>query len=190
MSQWKNGIPIEVTPFAYAKVLLNLADLGSPYNIEDGLPGLRLRMGKMKAGPVVSDNGNFIIDAPFPETMMRDPAEVCPGASPSSEDYHVRTDALQLLRKIKMFTGVVEVGLFCNMAHAAYFGMEVSSRLPPHPVEAGLADASRTVRSRCTRRMGLPRRYRRSRMCHCSTSICLALGLKKYLLHSPECGGS
>jgi ribose 5-phosphate isomerase len=27
-----------------------------------------------------------------------------------------------------MFTGVVEVGLFCNMAEAAYFGMEV--RLP------------------------------------------------------------
>jgi ribose 5-phosphate isomerase A len=53
-----------------------LADLGSPYNIEDGLPGLRLRMGKMKAGPVVSDNGNFIIDAPFPEAMMKDPKEV------------------------------------------------------------------------------------------------------------------
>lgn len=24
-----------------------------------------------------------------------------------------------------MFTGVVEVGLFCDMAEAAYFGMEV-----------------------------------------------------------------
>ena len=33
-------------------------------------------MGKMKAGPVVSDNGNFIIDAPFPEHMMKDPVEV------------------------------------------------------------------------------------------------------------------
>jgi len=30
----------------------------------------------MKAGPVVSDNGNFIIDAPFPESMMKDPVEV------------------------------------------------------------------------------------------------------------------
>jgi len=31
-----------------------------------------------------------------------------------------------------MFTGVVEVGLFCNMAEAAYFGMEVrpSSSIP------------------------------------------------------------
>jgi hypothetical protein len=37
-------------------------------------------MGKMKAGPVVSDNGNFIIDAPFPESMMKDPVEV---SSPS-----------------------------------------------------------------------------------------------------------
>lgn len=36
------------------------------------------------------------------------------------------TRTYQLLRKIKMFTGVVEVGLFCDMAQAAYFGMEVS----------------------------------------------------------------
>jgi ribose 5-phosphate isomerase A len=33
-------------------------------------------MGKMKAGPVVSDNGNFIIDAPFPGQMMQKPEEV------------------------------------------------------------------------------------------------------------------
>jgi ribose 5-phosphate isomerase len=32
----------------------------------------------------------------------------------------------QLLHKIKMLTGVVEVGLFCDMAKAAYFGNEVS----------------------------------------------------------------
>ena len=29
-----------------------------------------------KAGPVVTDNGNFVIDAPFSEEMMRDPHEV------------------------------------------------------------------------------------------------------------------
>lgn len=28
-----------------------------------------------------------------------------------------------------MLTGVVEVGLFCNMAQAAYFGNEVSERV-------------------------------------------------------------
>lgn len=30
----------------------------------------------MKAGPVVTDNGNFIIDAPFSEEQMRKPEEV------------------------------------------------------------------------------------------------------------------
>lgn len=58
-----------------------------------------------KAGPVVSDNGNFVIDAPFPREQMANP--------------------YQLLRTIKMLTGVVEVGLFCHMAKAAYFGNEV-----------------------------------------------------------------
>jgi ribose 5-phosphate isomerase len=33
-------------------------------------------MGKMKAGPVVSDNGCLIIDAPFPEAMMKEPEDV------------------------------------------------------------------------------------------------------------------
>jgi ribose 5-phosphate isomerase A len=52
-------------------------------------------MGKMKAGPVVSDNGNFIIDAPFGKEQMGKPHE--------------------LLQTIKLLTGVVEVGLFTNM---------------------------------------------------------------------------
>jgi hypothetical protein len=33
--------------------------------------------------------------------------------------------APQIMAQIKMLTGVVEVGLFCNMAKAAYFGNEV-----------------------------------------------------------------
>lgn len=32
---------------------------------------------------------------------------------------------LQLLVKIKLMTGIVEVGLFCGMAKAVYFGNEV-----------------------------------------------------------------
>jgi hypothetical protein len=50
----------------------------------------------------MQDNGNFVIDAPFDEAHMREPES--------------------LLVKIKMLTGVVEVGLFCGMARAAYFG--------------------------------------------------------------------
>jgi ribose 5-phosphate isomerase len=80
--QWHQGIPIEVAPFAYVAVLHRLAQLGSPTTAEKstavGAHGqvLTLRMGKAKAGPVVSDNGNFIIDAPFPKEMMERPTEV------------------------------------------------------------------------------------------------------------------
>jgi len=94
---YTQGVPIEVAPFAYAKLLQNVHHLGSPQ--------ATLRMAKgagTKAGPIVTDNGNFVIDAPFDEQTMRDP--------------------YSLLKKIKMLTGVVEVGLFCGMAQAAYFG--------------------------------------------------------------------
>ncbi|KAF8906894.1 ribose-5-phosphate isomerase [Mucidula mucida] len=94
-TNFKPGVPIEVVPFAYAKVLHNLHTvLGSPT--------ATLRMAVAKAGPVVSDNGNFIIDAPFSHDDMMDPYKI--------------------MARIKMLTGVVEVGLFCHMAKAAYFG--------------------------------------------------------------------
>lgn len=35
-------------------------------------------MAKMKAGPVVTDNANFVIDAPFGEEDMKDPYKVRP----------------------------------------------------------------------------------------------------------------
>ena len=34
---------------------------------------------------------------------------------------------MQLLSRIKMLTGIVEVGLFCHMAKAAYFGNQDGS---------------------------------------------------------------
>lgn len=104
-TNWTQGIPIEVAPFAYADVLVKLAYMGSPTTSDPSIAAgktLNLRMGKAKAGPVVSDNGNFIIDAPFGPEKMSKPKD--------------------LLRDIKLLTGVVEVGLFCDMAEAAYFG--------------------------------------------------------------------
>ncbi|KAI0037116.1 ribose-5-phosphate isomerase [Vararia minispora EC-137] len=96
---YKKGVPVEVAPFAYAKLLANLRMIGSP--------DAALRMAVNKAGPIVTDNGNFVIDAPFGPEYMKDP--------------------LTLLTRIKMLTGVVEVGLFCHMAKAAYFGNEDGS---------------------------------------------------------------
>lgn len=95
-TNFKPGVPIEVVPFAYLQVLSRLHHMGSP--------NAKLRMAVAKAGPVVSDNGMFIVDAPFPCDMLEDPEK--------------------LLRDIKMITGVVEVGLFCKMARACYFGNE------------------------------------------------------------------
>lgn len=94
------GVPIEVSPFAHTSVLRSLrTKLDSPK--------ATLRMARAKAGPVVTDNGNFIIDAPFSEAAMKKPRE--------------------LLVNIKLLTGVVEVGLFCDVARAAYFGNQDGS---------------------------------------------------------------
>ncbi|KAK0495655.1 ribose 5-phosphate isomerase A-domain-containing protein [Armillaria luteobubalina] len=99
-TNFKPGVPIEVVPFAYAKVLRNLHEsLRSP--------NATLRMAVAKAGPVVTDNGNFVIDAPFSREDMMDPYAI--------------------MARIKMLTGVVEVGLFCHMAKAAYFGNQDGS---------------------------------------------------------------
>ena len=77
-------MPIEVVPFAYAKVLQNLHHiLGSPnatlrmaIKKGSGTSILRWEIANDTfhlAGPVVSDNGNFIIDAPFGREHMVDP---------------------------------------------------------------------------------------------------------------------
>ncbi len=60
----------------------------------------KLRMAKAKTGPLVTDNANFIIDV----------------------DFGILNDPLTLNRKIKTIPGVVETGLFLNMATKAYIG--------------------------------------------------------------------
>ncbi|KAL1122982.1 hypothetical protein AAG570_003306 [Ranatra chinensis] len=59
--KYKKGIPIEVVPSAYTPV---------GERIKRTLGGeAHLRMAKQKAGPVVTDNGNFILDWHFPDTV-------------------------------------------------------------------------------------------------------------------------
>ncbi|ORZ10796.1 ribose-5-phosphate isomerase [Absidia repens] len=93
--EWVKGIPIEVVPMAYKLVMRSIDSKLSIKPIDS-----KLRMAINKAGPVVTDNGNFVIDAHF-------------GAIDRP---------LDLLREIKLLTGVYEVGLFCGMAQMAYFG--------------------------------------------------------------------
>eukprot|EP00054_Salpingoeca_dolichothecata_P028298 m.213738 g.213738 ORF g.213738 m.213738 type:complete len:284 (+) comp26177_c0_seq6:186-1037(+) len=93
-TNWNKGIPIEAIPANYVPLLKKLTDLG-------GKPVLR--MAKSKAGPVVSDNGNFIIDVDFgPLDGKNSPA--------------------LMEQRLRMLTGVVDVGLFVGMASKAYFG--------------------------------------------------------------------
>ncbi|KAK2150415.1 hypothetical protein LSH36_406g02001 [Paralvinella palmiformis] len=84
-SSWKMGIPLEVIPLAYKPIIYRLRELlgGDP-------------------GPVVSDNGNFIVDWVF--------------------DDRKAYDWLQINNRIKLIPGVIETGLFINMATTAYFG--------------------------------------------------------------------
>lgn len=93
-SHWRQGIPIEVVPPAYVRVTNDLL-----HKLNACTVVLR-QGGKAKAGPIVTDNSNFIIDADFGE--IEDPKA--------------------LYEKIKLMVGVVEVGLFVDNAAKAYFG--------------------------------------------------------------------
>lgn len=89
--KWKKGVPIEVIPMAYVPVMRKLELIG-------GKP--KLRMAVSKAGPVVTDNGGFLIDVDF--GVINDPKSI------------------ELL--IRNIVGVVENGLFINMISKVYFG--------------------------------------------------------------------
>ena len=84
-------IPVEVLPFALPTVMVEMRELG-------GKPVLR--EGKGKVGPVVTDNGNFVVDVDF--GSIRAPKEL----------------DLQL----KSIPGVIETGLFVGMADVVYLG--------------------------------------------------------------------
>jgi len=94
---WRKGIPIEVLPLAYTPIMNKLIEL-------HGKPTLRMCTGG-KAGPIVTDNGNFIIDVDFGNGQ---------GITNPSE----------LQTTIKMLTGVIETGIFVNLAKQAYFGKD------------------------------------------------------------------
>ena len=84
-------VPLEVLPFAVPLVIPKIKTLkGKPV----------LREGKGKVGPIVTDNGNVIVDAYF--GPIRSPAD--------------------LGSKLKALSGVVETGLFVGMVDAVYFG--------------------------------------------------------------------
>ena len=85
------SVPIEVLPFAISLVKRKIIAAG-------GKPVLR--EGKGKLGPVITDNGNAILDSYF--GLIAKPGEL---------------DA-----KLKMIPGVVETGFFVGLTDIAYVG--------------------------------------------------------------------
>jgi ribose 5-phosphate isomerase A len=79
-----HGVPVEVLPFAARLAERRLKAIG-------GVPVLRL--GKMKDGPVITDNGNFVMDVDF--GTIEDPAA--------------------LAAKLCLIPGIVEHGIFDNL---------------------------------------------------------------------------
>ncbi len=95
---WKKGVPIEVIPMAYVPVRQKLEKLG-------GKP--KLRMAQSKMGPLVSDNGNFIIDT----------------------DFGIIENPVLLNEKLLTIPGVVDTGLFIGLTSKAYIGQKDGSVL-------------------------------------------------------------
>jgi ribose 5-phosphate isomerase A len=84
-------LPVEVLPMAVTPVMRAIAKLG-------GNP--QLRMGVKKAGPVVTDQGNLVIDVKF--GSIDNPAE--------------------LEKTLNNIPGVLENGLFVGVAHVVLVG--------------------------------------------------------------------
>ena len=84
-------LPVEVLPFAASTIMSRIREMG-------GKPVLRKGSGKV--GPIVTDNGNYVVDADFG-----------PIDDPHKLNLHV-----------KMIPGVIETGLFVEMADIVYVG--------------------------------------------------------------------
>jgi ribose 5-phosphate isomerase A len=124
-TSWKKGIPIEVLPMAAERVLRELKAMGSVNpRIRPGLPG--------KAGPIVTDNGMLIIDAPFsPLLLSKDKESGIKGGDGVDGIWSVDALAQRLINIV----GVAEIGLFhgkngleiargAQKPVAAYFGLQ------------------------------------------------------------------
>lgn len=101
---WVKGIPIEVLPMACNAVVYRICRM---FGVEPH--DLRVRVGKEKAGPVITDNGNMILDWKFKFENMKS---------------FMSTDWRSLSDKIKLIPGVVETGIFADIVHMAYFGQK------------------------------------------------------------------
>ncbi|KAJ2579140.1 ribose-5-phosphate isomerase rki1 [Coemansia sp. RSA 1836] len=124
--KWDKGVPVEVSPLAWSTIKRQLERLVPKSRVQAAVlpaaesvaaafefshPAVVLRQAVRKAGPVVTDNGNFILDVSMGKIY----------------------DPLAVEQLLKMVPGVIEVGIFSNMAAEAWFGNEdgsITCRIP------------------------------------------------------------
>lgn len=143
LTKWPT-IPIEVEPLARDTVISALRALGSP--------APAVREGHMsKAGPIKTDQDNFIIDAPFPTLLL--PLDVLKSTSLHATQKGMEGkgggiwEVKELAREIKLIEGVLSVGLFVG-ENGAQAQMRGANQGGQKPVAAyfGMADGSVVVR--------------------------------------------
>jgi len=88
-------VPIEVVPFAYEPIKKRIMNLG-------GNP--KLRQAVKKDGPVISENGNMILDC----------------------DFGIIKNPVNLSEKLDSLPGIIEHGIFCNTTDCVYVGKDSS----------------------------------------------------------------
>ena len=110
---WNKGVPLEVLPMAHSLVSRKItSSLGGE---------CVLRMASAKMGPIVTDNGNFILDWKFPL--------LCKSKSNASSDLTNRNGSTACSERscsdwkdidtfLHSIPGLIETGLFVNMASA------------------------------------------------------------------------
>jgi ribose 5-phosphate isomerase A len=91
LGEKNHPVPVEVLPFAISLVKRRIEAVGGKAVVREG---------KGKVGPVITDNGNMVLDAVFGAT----------------------SDVAALDQKLKMIPGVVENGLFVGSTDIVYVG--------------------------------------------------------------------
>ncbi|XP_023029809.1 ribose-5-phosphate isomerase [Leptinotarsa decemlineata] len=92
--QYKKGIPIEVSPIAFVPIQNRIQKL---YGGK-----VELRMAVNKAGPVITDSGNFILDW---------------------REFNQDINWNEINTELLLMPGIVDTGLFIQMASISYFGL-------------------------------------------------------------------
>lgn len=99
----KNPVVCEILPFGYTKTIERLRFIDpTPSKVE-------LRLGSGKMGPVITDNGNYLVDVYFTNL--------------NPDQLHA-VDFSKLEKTLKLLSGVVETGIFSRPADYVFIAEE------------------------------------------------------------------